>query len=92
MSNCIIANNFRNDFYFKILESKTLKNYLLEKSLLDDGSILIELYLPYGRIGINIEKNHKESGFYFVSKEISGCGPLHKIDFDKLIEFAETCV
>jgi hypothetical protein len=42
----------------------------------EDGAILIEWVFSDVRIGLNIEKNKKESGWHVVSKQITASGPL----------------
>lgn len=45
----------------------------------EDNSILIEWIFPGGaRIGLNIEKDKRESGWNVVSKQIIASGPLYE--------------
>ena len=45
----------------------------------EDDSIVVEWIFPDGaRIGLNIEKDKKESGWHVVSKHITASGPLYE--------------
>ena len=59
-------------------------NNLIQKGILpqiyahkeEDDSIVVEWIFPDFRIGLNIEKDKKESGWHVVSKQITASGPL----------------
>ena len=45
----------------------------------EDGSVLVEWIFPGVRIGLNIEKDKKESGWHVVSRQITASGPLYEV-------------
>ena len=44
----------------------------------EDDSICVEWIFPTVRIGLNIEKDKKESGWHVVSRQITASGPLNE--------------
>lgn len=66
----------------KITLNELIKSGVLPKihtSKDEEGSILVEwIFLNGARIGLNIEKNKKESGWHVISKQITASGPLYE--------------
>ena len=61
----------------------------------EDGSIVVEWVFPGVRIGLNIEKDKKESGWHVISKQITASGPLHEVytlPFDNWMDFKERLI
>ena len=45
----------------------------------DDESVMVEWIFPGFRVGLNIEKDKKESGWHVVSKQITASEPLYEV-------------
>jgi hypothetical protein len=59
---------------YDLIESGALPAIHTSKE--EDGAILVEWIFSGVRIGLNIEKDEKESGWHVVSKQITASGPL----------------